>query len=131
MAFIGPDDILALEKDSGKVKRIVNGQMLEDPLIDVNSYHQDGLMGITTTQNQKGSTYVFLYFTEVPVKYGAEVDVQEEAKQVNLTLGYDREGDRLYRYKLVDNKLVDPYLLIDIGALHPNKHTPEKHNEEK
>jgi len=128
MAFLGPDDILVLEKESGKVNRIVNGQMLEEPLIDVNSYHQDGLIGITTAQSQNGSTYVFLFFNEAPLRYGADVEDPEEAKQVNRTLGYDREGDRLYRYELVGNKLVDPKLLIDLGALQPNKHIAEKHH---
>ena len=31
MAFVGPDDILVLEKDKGTVQRIVNGQMLDEP----------------------------------------------------------------------------------------------------
>ena len=31
MAFVGPDDILVLEKASGKVKRILNGSMLRQP----------------------------------------------------------------------------------------------------
>jgi len=127
MAFLG-QDILVLEKGSGQVKRIVNGQMLEEPLIDVNSYHQDGLIGIDTARSQNGSTYVFLFFNEAPSKYGTDVDDQKEAEQVNITLGYDREGDRLYRYELVDNKLVHPKLLIDIGALELNKHLSEKHH---
>jgi aldose sugar dehydrogenase len=36
MAFIGPDDILILEKDTVIVKRIVNGTVLEKPILDVN-----------------------------------------------------------------------------------------------
>ena len=36
MAFLGPDDLLVLEKNEGTVKRIVNGTMLEDPLLKVN-----------------------------------------------------------------------------------------------
>src|SRR3712207_630241 len=36
MAFLGPDDILVLEKDKGTVQRIVNGKMLPEPLLDVN-----------------------------------------------------------------------------------------------
>ena len=31
MAFVGPDDILVLEKASGMVKRIVNGVIMEEP----------------------------------------------------------------------------------------------------
>src|ERR687884_120423 len=36
MAFLGPNDILVLEKDDGTVHRIVNGKMLPKPLLDVN-----------------------------------------------------------------------------------------------
>ena len=36
MAFLGPDDILVLERIEGTVKRIVNGTMQQDPLIDFN-----------------------------------------------------------------------------------------------
>ena len=32
MAFLSPDDILVLEKDKGTVQRIVNGEMLSEPL---------------------------------------------------------------------------------------------------
>ena len=33
MAFIGPNDILVLEKSTGKVKRIVNGSVLSKPVL--------------------------------------------------------------------------------------------------
>src|SRR5215210_7277303 len=36
MAFLGSNDILVLEKDSGTVKRIVNGTIQQQPLLDVN-----------------------------------------------------------------------------------------------
>lgn len=36
MTFLYPDDILLLEKNDGTVKRIVNGSMLDEPLLDVN-----------------------------------------------------------------------------------------------
>jgi hypothetical protein len=32
---LGPDDILVLEKNNGIVRRIVNGAMLPEPLLDV------------------------------------------------------------------------------------------------
>src|ERR687885_1079473 len=48
MAFLGPNDILVLEKDTGIVHRIVNGKMLPEPLIDVNVAieAERGLFGI-------------------------------------------------------------------------------------
>ena len=48
MALLGPDDILVLERTKGTVQRIVNGEMLEQPLLDVsvNSRDERGLLGI-------------------------------------------------------------------------------------
>jgi uncharacterized protein with LGFP repeats len=34
MAFLGPDDILILEKNKGTVKRFVNGSLMNEPLLD-------------------------------------------------------------------------------------------------
>ena len=127
MAFLGANDILVLERVSGKVHRIVDG-ILKEPLIDVNSYHQEGLLGIATAQDEKGSRYVFLYFNEAPQKYGADVNDPEEAIKVYRTLGYDREGPRLYRYELENNTLVNPQVLIDLDFINQNKHIGALHN---
>jgi len=121
MAFLGPNDILILERESGKVNRIVNGQMLDEPLIDVGTYYKDGLIGIATTQNQNGSKYVFLYYNEAPIRYGKDIDNSEEAEIVNRTLGYDQEGDRLYRYEVVSDKLVNPKILLDLHLTQSNE----------
>jgi glucose/arabinose dehydrogenase len=34
IAFLGPDDMLVLEKEEETVRRIVNGQMLDEPVLD-------------------------------------------------------------------------------------------------
>jgi hypothetical protein len=120
MAFLGPNDILVLGDNNGKVYRILNGQMLEEPIIDLNSFYEDGLIGIATVKNQNGPPYVFLYLNEAPIKYGNDVNNKQEALTVNRILGYDQEGDRLYRYKLVGNKLVEPKLLFEIKAPRPS-----------
>jgi hypothetical protein len=36
MAFLGMDEMLALEKNKGTIQRIVNGQIMDEPLIDDN-----------------------------------------------------------------------------------------------
>ncbi len=128
MAFLDTNDLLVLEGQSGKVQRIVNGQMLDKPLIDMNSYYQDGLLGIATSREANGSTYVFLYLTEAPKKYGTDVDDEEEARQVNQSLGYDREGDRLYRFELVGNHLVHPKMLIDLKGTNQSKIIGDMHH---
>jgi aldose sugar dehydrogenase len=74
IAFLGPNDMLILDRNDGKVYRIMNGRMLENPLIDLNSFHQDGLIGIATEMNQNGPPYIFLYLNEAPVKYGSDVN---------------------------------------------------------
>ena len=66
MAFIGPDDILLLSKNDGKVLRIKDGKNL-GPVLEVNVTRKDemGLLGIATEpyKNQKYPTKVFLYYS--------------------------------------------------------------------
>jgi aldose sugar dehydrogenase len=106
MAFLGPEDILVLEKDNGTVRRIVNGNILDNPLLDVNvaTRSERGMLGIAVSKNQT-DTCVFLYFTESSKEDGDDV-----------TKGIDPIGNRLYRYELVNNKLIHPKLLLDIPA---------------
>jgi aldose sugar dehydrogenase len=124
MAFIGPNDILVLEKDTGIVKRIVNGTILEQPLLDVNvaTAFERGLVGIAIAENynettQRNASIVYLYYTES----------EQDANDVCSDTGSCSEengplGNRLYKYELVDNKLVNPNLLVDLpassGAVH-------------
>ena len=67
MAFLGPNDILVTEKNTGTVQRIQDGVMFAEPLLDVNVNGEDerGLLGIAISKNATiGKTYVFLYYTE-------------------------------------------------------------------
>src|SRR5256714_12336464 len=65
MAFLGPNDILVLQKNTGTVQRIVNGQMLPQPLLHVyvGQEVEWGMLGIAVTRHND-NTYVFLYYTE-------------------------------------------------------------------
>jgi glucose/arabinose dehydrogenase len=106
MAFLGPDDILVLEKNEGTVKRIVNGVMLADPLLKVNvsTVGERGMLGIAVTKGNKSidePVYVFLYYTETIQKR----DLQNDNTDIR---------NRLYRYEFMDNKLVNPKLLLDL-----------------
>ena len=105
MAFLGPDDFLILEKDKGTVLRVVNGNLLDKPLLDVNVANsvERGMCGIAVSKN--GSTVkVFIYFTEIDGKDGDD------------KLGKLPEGNRLYTYDLVNNQLINPVLLLDLPA---------------
>jgi aldose sugar dehydrogenase len=103
-AFLGPNDILYLDRLEGRVNRVVNGVALPEPLLDLNVANNDGLLGITTAKN-KDTTYVFLYFTESEGRDGGE-----------------RIGNRLYRYEMRENELLNPKLLLSLpvqpGPMH-------------
>jgi aldose sugar dehydrogenase len=106
MDFLGNDDILVLEKNEGMVKRVINGSVLNHTLLDVpvaNSVER-GMLGIAVQKINNGSTYVFLYFTE------SEKDGDDVAERKPPL------GNRLYRYELIENKLVNPKLLLDLPA---------------
>jgi aldose sugar dehydrogenase len=115
IAFLGPDDILVLEKDKGTVQRIVNGKMLPEPLLDVNVANKSerGMLGIAVTKNgTANNTYVFVYFTE-SVQDGND----DCPKDDFCNPGNDPLGNRLYRYELVNDKLINPVLLLDLPAI--------------
>ena len=65
MAFIGPNDILVLEKASGKVLRIRNGAINSTVLdLPVNSASERGLLGIALHPDFPANPGVYLYWTE-------------------------------------------------------------------
>lgn len=119
MALLGPDDFLVLEKSKGTVNRIVNGAMLSDPLLQVNvaSEVERGMLGIaisnatnqTSINNNNFTTsrgpYVFLFYTEA-------ISAQDDTPI----------GNRVYRYELVDNRLINPKLLLDLPAIPGPRH---------
>ena len=101
MAFLGPNDMLVLEKDQGTVQRIANGNMLAQPILSANiaTEGERGMLGIAITKHMaaNGNTFVFLYYTE------------------NSGSGSPL-GNRVYRYELVDNKLINPKLILNLPA---------------
>ena len=119
--FLGENDILVIEKNTGQVKRILDGEILNEPVLDVNvaSQSERGLLGIailntkgltnpdTTTNeeaqdenNLNNEIKVFLFFTET-----------EDVDNGNIL------GNRLYKYDFIDGKLVNPTLLLDLPFL--------------
>jgi aldose sugar dehydrogenase len=105
MAFLGPNDILVLEKESGAVRRITNGQMLPQPLLQVpvSTTSERGMLGIAIAKrNNNGPTYVFLYYTK------AGGGGEEEGSQSLANV--------VYRYELLNDQLVNPKLLLNLPA---------------
>ena len=111
MAFLGMDDFLVLEKNKGTVIRVLNGNILNEPVFDatVANSVERGMGGIAVSKNGT-KTYVFLYFTEIAGKDG------DDKK------GIFPIGNRLYRYEFVDNKLVNPKLLMNLPATPGPRH---------
>ena len=58
MAFLGPNDILVLEKNNGKVQRVVNNTLLPAPIIDlaVTNAWERGLLGIAVSNAGKNDS---------------------------------------------------------------------------
>jgi len=120
MTFLGPNDILLLDKNYGAVHRIVNG-IVKEPVLDVNvaNSRERGMLGIDSNAHNISNVtednsikYVFLYYTEST----------RDGNDVCPTAGHcepgnDPLGNRLYRYELKDNKLVNPKLLLNLPAL--------------
>src|SRR5690242_876585 len=112
MAFLDKDDILVLEKDNGTVRKVVDGKVLSQPLLDVNvaTAVERCMCGIAIPKSEDQSNsnkFVFLYYTEAANKDGGPAI-----------------GNRLYRYELDndDNKLVSPKLFLDLPALPGPRH---------
>ena len=112
MAFIGHDDFLILEKEKGTVRRVVNGTLLEEPILKLNvSTDIDrGLLGIAAMQYGRGKNYVFLYYSELINANGNKFGKNETDV-----------ANRLYRYDFIEGKLAHPKLLLDLPAT-PNRH---------
>ncbi len=127
MAFLGLNDLLVTEKDAGTVQRILNKTEIEQPLLNVSvaQYGHRGMLGIAvadpphsilnTTSMSKhlilddkhnNTTYIFLYYTQANTYTGDDIS---EGKQPL--------GNLLYRYELINNKLVNPKLLLNLPAI--------------
>src|SRR6266540_860914 len=116
MAFLGNNDLLVLEKNNGTVKRIVDGRIQNASLLDVAVANgvERGMLGIDVKKTRDGPTFVFLYFTE-SLRDGDDVS----SGKVPL-------GNRLYRYELVNNRLVNPKLLLDLPSTPGSAHNGGK-----
>jgi aldose sugar dehydrogenase len=126
--FIGAKDIFVLEKDKGTVQRILDGEVMSEPILDVNVANQveQGLLGIAVSQNvSDNKTYVFLYYTEAEYENGKRIEsevVEEDgendgdADETGDGDGGEPAGNRLYRYELSGDKtkLLNPKLLLDL-----------------
>jgi len=94
MTFID-NDILVLEKNSGKVRHVKNNILQESPILDVSvsDKNEQGMLGIVSK-----NTDVFLYFTE------SETDGKESI------------GNNIYKYNWDGTKLINPILIKSLPS---------------
>jgi aldose sugar dehydrogenase len=103
IAFLGPDDMLVLQRSDDTIMRIANGQMLDEPVLDLgNTTKVRGCMcGIAILHNDNGTSYAFLYYS-----HG---EVTEDDGKTKLV-------DHLYRYDVTNGKLTNPKLLLEVPS---------------
>ncbi|MCM3903757.1 MAG: PQQ-dependent sugar dehydrogenase [Pyrinomonadaceae bacterium] len=120
MAFIGPSDILVLEKASGRVQRVTNGT-LQGPVLDlnVNSASERGLLGIALHPQFALNGWVYLFWTESNT--GADtLDVDAIALL----------GNRVDRYVWNGSTLTFDRNLISLRALQADAGQPSRGNHD-
>lgn len=67
MAFLGPEDLLVLDLHNGAVRRVANGVLQTDPVLNLpvnTSTNERGLLGITLDPDFAHDHYVYLFWTE-------------------------------------------------------------------
>jgi aldose sugar dehydrogenase len=99
--------------------------MLSKPLlkVPVATKIERGMLGIAIAKNES-HTYVFLYYTQ---SGGGKNDDDRPGPEGGI--GIQPLGNRLYRYDLVGNELVNPKLLLNLPAIPANPISPEtNHN---
>jgi glucose/arabinose dehydrogenase len=100
MAFVAPGDILVLEKNTGRVRRVRNGVLQPGAVADfaVSNDSERGLLGIAV--NGENPPKVFLYMTESTSDGGAPL------------------GNRVYRFQWnpAAGTLTGQTLLLDLPA---------------
>lgn len=113
MAFLGADDFLFLEKNTGRVRRVVGGVLQPAPVLDVavNGDNERGLLGIAI--NRASPPQVFLYHTAVSDPDG------DGAPDGGTPL-----GNRVTRYtwNAGGAHLDDPQLVLDLPVLSGPNH---------
>ena len=101
MAFIGPQDFLVLQKNDGRVRRVISGVLQANPVLDVavDNASERGLLGIAVHPDFPTSPFVYLYYTE-------------------STTGGDSSGsaaaNRVYRYTWNGSALTTPLLMLEL-----------------
>jgi glucose/arabinose dehydrogenase len=109
MVFLGPSEMLVVEKNTGKVQHVADG-VIQGTALDlaVNFASERGLLGITLDPDFASNGYVYLYWTcRAPVPpvdnpyYPTQTecpDTPELGADTNTTLAVPLRGNRVDRF---------------------------------
>lgn len=120
MAFLNENNLLVLDRDNGRVYliNVKDSTILEEPVLDVdvstNGFR--GLLGIAVDNRIYGSLthpYVYLYYTQS--------QISEDRSDENKNNSIEPAGNRIYRYEFINNKLINPKLILDLPSF-PGPH---------
>jgi len=107
IAFLGPGDMFVLEKNTGRVVRVVDGVVGPFVLdLAVNFASERGLLGVALHPNFPDTPFVYLYWTESTT--GADTDVLSQTSLL---------GNRVDRFVWDGTALTFDRNLIHIRAI--------------
>ncbi|MGH9228664.1 MAG: PQQ-dependent sugar dehydrogenase [Acidimicrobiales bacterium] len=113
VAFLGPNDFLVLEKNTGKVQRVVNGTVAATVLdLAVNFGSERGLLGIALHPRFPRNPGVYLFWTESTT--GADTDVLNQTPLL---------GNRVDRFAWDGSSLTFDRNLIRLRAIQQDAFT--------
>jgi glucose/arabinose dehydrogenase len=120
LAFLGADDLLVLEKNTGKVQRVVGGQIRSTVLdLPVNFGSERGLLGVALHPRFPQDPSVYLYWTQSST--GEDTDVLSQTPLL---------GNRVDRFVWDGVALTFAQHLISIRALQQDADQPERGNHD-
>jgi glucose/arabinose dehydrogenase len=120
LAFLGEDDLLVLEKNTGRVQRVVDGEIQSTVLdLDVNFGSERGLLGIALHPDFPTNPGVYLYWTESSTD--ADTSVLSQTPLL---------GNRVDRFVWDGSELSFDQNLITIRAIQQDANQPERGNHD-
>jgi glucose/arabinose dehydrogenase len=120
IAFLGPNNLFVLEKNTGQVKHVVNGAVQSTVLdLAVNFASERGLLGIALHPDFPTNPAVYLYWTESST--GADTDVLSQTPLL---------GNRVDRFVWDGSSLTFDANLIKLRAIQQDAGQPERGNHD-
>lgn len=118
-AFLGAHDLLVTEKASGKVRRVRNGQLQTNAVLDlaVNNASERGLLGIALHPQFATNNFVYLFWTESTT--GADSGNLDEVPTL---------GNRVDRYRWNGSALAFDKNIIKLRAYQADAGQPLRGN---